>query len=124
MRPYGSNGTTPSSKKTPSSGRRKSKGVKKTLVRAKVTAVKKGRRIVTAEDAKGEFDDLLEHTTTAANGTPNKTPRKPTKSGAEKAMGQLRKMKSIVGRNNSHAKLENSPSVANTPRRGTRKRLK
>lgn len=62
MRPYGTNGAANGT--TPAKAGKKSKaagnGVKKTLVKAKVNAVKTTRRIASRGDLKGEVDNLLE----------------------------------------------------------------
>lgn len=99
-------------------------GVKKAVVKAKVSAVKTKRKITSNENTKDEIDGLIEQAANDPNlngsymeFTPTRTNPKGRK-GIAKATHQLRKVKSMV-KHNSHSKLEEEPE---TPRRSTRNR--
>ena len=92
-------------------------GAKTALVK-KATKAKK--KIVNPKAAKDEIEDLIDG---AANGQATNGSQKvtltPTRSGRAVAKKQLRKVRSIVGMQNAHSKLQESPATP-TPGRGLR----
>jgi hypothetical protein len=96
MRPYkdAQNGKTPKKRAHTRRGEKAMNGVKKTLTKAKVTAVKTTRKLQ-AKDAE-EVEDLLEQTANGQPGTPvaKAVTQKVTK--AASANKQMKKLKSLV----------------------------
>jgi hypothetical protein len=97
MRPITENGTgkTPKKRQHTKRGQKAINGVKKTITKAKTTAVKTKRKIQAGQNGE-EVVDLLEQTTNGQPGTPvgNKVIEKTTK--ASTASKQMKKLKSLV----------------------------
>jgi len=97
MRPITENGTgkTPKKRQHSKRGQKAINGVKKTITKAKTTAVKTKRKIQAGQNGE-EVVDLLEQTTNGQPGTPvgNKVIEKTTK--ASTASKQMKKLKSLV----------------------------
>lgn len=125
MRPYGKNGTTPAVKKS------NANGVRKTLVKAKVSAVKTTRRLASKNGPlAGEVDNLLENSVVV---TPaKKGPGRPRKTVVDEAAAGngLKKVVSSANLKKQLKKLKGDSNGSNgttetaakeTPRRSARK---
>ena len=123
MRPYNSAGNSSKTPKKKAKGaKQKAKdvagGVKKTVVKAKVNALKAGKRKLNKAE-KEEVDELMEKT--ATNGDTSKvvvTPSASKGAVAKKGM-QIKKLKSMVTLK-SYQQMSNEESFSDSPRRSKR----
>ena len=102
MRPYNQEKTGKTPKKRGRRGEKAINGVKKSLVKAKVTAVKTTRKIQ-SKDAE-EVEDLLEQTANGGPATPLGKAVKAKAAKASSATKQMKKLKSIVQVNSAFVK--------------------
>ena len=97
MRPYTEDGKTPKKRQHTKRGQKAINGVKKSLTKAKVTAVKTKRKIQIGGGENGEeIEDLLEQTTNGQPGTPVAKKVIETTSKTSTAAKQMKKLKSLV----------------------------
>merc|ERR1712024_177513 len=110
-------GKTPKKRQHSKRGQKAINGVKKTITKAKTTAVKTKRKIQAGQNGE-EVVDLLEQTTNGQPGTPvgNKVIEKTTK--ASTASKQMKKLKSLVKVNDSEAKTPTRRSKRISVRNG------
>ena len=101
MRPYTENGTgkTPSKRTHTKRGQKAINGVKKSITKAKVSAVKTKRKIQAGGKNADEVEDLLEQTLNGQPGTPlgaKVMEKVAAKTKVSTAPKQMKKLKSLV----------------------------
>ena len=121
MRPYTENGTskTPSKRTHTKRGQKAINGVKKSITKAKVSAVKTKRKIQAGGKNADEVEDLLEQTLNGQPGTPlgaKVMEKVAAKTKVSTAPKQMKKLKSLVKVNGS----SNGSTAAEPTRRSKR----
>ena len=122
MRPYTENGTgkTPSKRTHTKRGQKAINGVKKSITKAKVSAVKTKRKIQAGGKNADEVEDLLEQTLNGQPGTPlgaKVMEKVAAKTKVSTAPKQMKKLKSLVKVNGSSS---NGTTAAEPTRRSKR----